>query len=289
MVEISRNSKVIDFISAKNVTNFINHIPQLEKELNEILAEEYEYYDEVFDSLLAAYHYFNYIGESNCLNGLDGSITLLYNKTQSDLFSIYQCCRSGCLYQAGVILRSLLETLFITKFIYQDYDDRVELYRGSIHLDLFDFLSVEEKESAQDSLKEDYIINRSWYAKLLEQIITSDDELKNKYKNKTSIKALAGVVGMEEEYITFYSFLSKLVHGSIGSGSLHLINEEMAFHLNFKPEILCMIITKTITYASDFVKTISYSLLETPIITESEKVMESLASYIQLLYDTHNQ
>jgi D-serine dehydratase len=80
-------------------------------------------------SLLENYYYFlSFIGDEGILNDSHKSIMGIAAKTTSDVGGIYRLIQTGFPVQARAVLRTLLETAITTKFIYQDYQNRLPLY-----------------------------------------------------------------------------------------------------------------------------------------------------------------
>ena len=107
---------------------FTSYIDELENKFDDLLTQKSNEYDQPLYLLKTYYMYMCFVADHPVLNKRHRTDKILFAKTSTDLFGIYNCLKSGCIYQALVIFRGLVETNVTTKFIYQDYNYRSHLY-----------------------------------------------------------------------------------------------------------------------------------------------------------------
>ncbi|MFC3745730.1 DUF5677 domain-containing protein [Paenibacillus sp. GCM10012306] len=137
--------------------------------------------------LLTYYYFLNYLADSSILDAEQGSY-LLASKASTDLFTIYNCLKNGCVHQASLIFRSLFETAVTTTFIYDDFKNRMQLFMDSKYIEKYlaikrDSSIIPVSEHAEINrtyhrIKHKYIPRSNWYSKLLLSIINKDAKLK---------------------------------------------------------------------------------------------------------------
>jgi hypothetical protein len=180
-------------------------------------------FDDGLHLLLTYYYYMNYIADCGILSGSHQGTLLLASKTTSDLLGIYSCLKSGCVHQSSTLIRSLFETAVATKFIYVDYEKRVNLFYNFKYIEQYnrmlkDPTTIEVYKQAEikrkyQQFKSDYIPRSSWYCNLLLSIIENSPTLRRKHKRPT-LSALCDVIEMNEDYHRVYDSLSLTTHGS---------------------------------------------------------------------------
>lgn len=198
------------------------YIQDLELRFPEWLEGQAQENDTSLYLLLTYYYFLNYLADSSTLDAEQGSY-LLASKASTDLFAIYSCLRNGCVHQASLILRSLFETAVTTTFIYDDLENRMQLFMDSKYIEKYQAIKrdssiIPESEHAEiirmyRRIKHKYTPRSSWYSKLLLSIIDEDAKLRSKYR-KPTFKALCEVVQMNDDYDRLYGSLSLTVHGS---------------------------------------------------------------------------
>lgn len=212
--------------------DFNTTIDSIDKEFRPYIDNYHEKFDEwinkeaqTFDDflyLMKTYYYFmTYTVDKNYLSNAHRATKTLYSKATNDLLAIHNCLKSGSLHQAYTILRSLLETTALTKFIYQKPDQRLDLYYNYRFFELQpkfkdmnhpNFNKINEEYLKH---KHNYTPYREWYDKELRHEINSKLEFKKlRTKNKMTFKKICIVVGMENDYNLMYSSLSHSTHST---------------------------------------------------------------------------
>lgn len=107
---------------------FKKYLENIEPKLKLWIDGQQSSIDDVLHLLLTYYYYFNFVADSRILTGAHHGTLMLASKTATDLLATHLCLSNGCIFQASVILRSLFETAVTTKFIYQDFNARMELF-----------------------------------------------------------------------------------------------------------------------------------------------------------------
>lgn len=202
---------------------FSRYLENLEGKFDDFLLKKATEYEQPLYLLKTYYMYMCFIADKPLLSSRHSTDKILFSKTATDIFGIYNCLKSGCVYQALVIFRSLIETNVTTTFIYQDYEYRSQLYYDHSYMEKYQQYKKNPQSIRQseiiilkkkfDEIKYKYSNNSFWYTKLLKEIIKKDTHIARKHKRPT-IRAMADVAGMLEEYDNMYSIISKATHGS---------------------------------------------------------------------------
>ncbi|UXJ68189.1 DUF5677 domain-containing protein [Lysinibacillus fusiformis] len=212
------------FELSKIEKEFNSYLEQLEEQFEILLINKAAENDQPLYLLKTYYMYMCFIADKPLLNQRHPTDKILFAKTSTDLFGIYNCLKSGCIYQALVIFRGLLETNVTTKFIYQEYEYRSHLYYDHKYMEKYQQYKkkpenvrqseIEMIKKKYNEIKNKYNYNSFWYTKLLKEIIQKDAKLNHKHKGRPTIRAMADVAGILDEYDSMYSMMSKATHGS---------------------------------------------------------------------------
>ncbi|WP_240421806.1 DUF5677 domain-containing protein [Paenibacillus periandrae] len=246
---------------------FITYLDKMQIDFPVWLDARYLEYEEPLHLLLTYYYFLNYIADEGVLFGNHRGTLLLASKTITDLLGVYSCSKSGCIHQASTITRSLFETVVATKFIYLDYEQRIDLFYDFKYIEQHQRLQkdqtaieaymYEEIERKYQEIKFNYNPKSSWYSKLLLKIIQSDPRLRGKHR-KATLRALCDAVDMNEDYDRIYSSLSLTVHGSpvldhlfVENGNFtaapvfnSLVFTQSSLAMNYAHKIFCLILER---------------------------------------------
>ncbi|MDP9577368.1 UNVERIFIED_ORG: hypothetical protein J2X74_003185 [Bacillus sp. 1751] len=244
---------------------FSSYLEELDEKFSNVLLDKSTEYDQPLHLLKTYYMYMCFIADKPILNERHVTDKILFAKTSSDIFGIYNCLKNGCIYQSLVIFRGLLESSVTTKFIYQDYVHRSQLYYDHKYMEKYqqykkkpetvrkaDIKTITKK---YNEIKDKYSFYSFWYTKLLKEIIQKDTNLKSKHKRPT-IRAMADVAGMLEEYDSTYSSVSKATHGSSLLEHLFVQDSRLTTSPNYDKQWIDNIIGLSINYAHSTLKTI---------------------------------
>ncbi|WP_156289489.1 DUF5677 domain-containing protein [Oceanobacillus salinisoli] len=244
---------------------FNNYVQGLENKFDDLLSKKAEEYDQPLYLLKAYYMYMCFIADKPYLNKRHDTDKILFAKTSTDIFGIYNCLKSGCIYQALVIFRGLLETNVTTQFIYQDYDYRTQLYYDHKYMEKYQQYKKKPETVRKSEIKmikkkyheivHKYQYNRQWYTKLLRDIINKDNELKRKYRNP-SIRAMADAGGMLDAYDSMYSMMSKATHGSSVLEHIFIQDSRLTTSPNYSDRWFNSTIGLSVQNAHNILKTI---------------------------------
>lgn len=244
---------------------FSSYLEYLEGQFDELLVNKSAKYDQPLYLLKSYYMYLCFIADKSFLNKRPTTDKILFAKTSTDIFGIYNCLKSGCVHQALVIFRGLIETNVNTKFIYQDYNYRTKLYYDHKYMEKYQQFKknpssvpkeeIEFTKKKYYELKYKYKYNSFWYTKLLIDIIKNDGKLNNKHKNPT-IRAMADSAGMLEEYDRMYSLLSKATHGSSLLEHLFIQGNRLTTSPNFDMRLFNSIVGLSIQNGHNVLNTI---------------------------------
>lgn len=195
------------------------YIEELEARFDEALKERGEESKDVFHFLRHYYMFLGFIIDKGIFKDEHDGVKGIITKVSTDLHAILNCLKSGCIYQAGVILRSLFETTLNTSFIYQDFSKRIDLYYNYKYIvqykNLNDDVPILQQniiEVKYHQFKKDYT-GWHWYEKELHKEINSSQKLKRE-KRKPNLRTMAIVTELEDYYNMLYKTLSFSVHGS---------------------------------------------------------------------------
>ncbi|MDJ1473918.1 DUF5677 domain-containing protein [Bacillus sp. LS15-K4] len=244
---------------------FASYLEELEEEFDKLLISKSAQYDQPLHLLKTYYMYMCFIADKPFLNKRHPTDKILFAKTSTDIFGIYNCLKSGCIYQALVIFRGLVETNVTTKFIYQDYTHRTQLYYEHKYIEKYQQyeknpetvreVDIEVITKKYYEIKDKYSRNSFWYTKSLKEIIQKDTKLKSKY-NRPTIRAMADVAGMLDEYDSTYSMTSKATHGSSLLEHLFVRENRLTTSPNYDEEWFNNILGLSVHYAHGILKTI---------------------------------
>jgi hypothetical protein len=208
-------------------------------------------------SILETYFLFlSFIADSKVLDGCHPSVLGIAAKTGTDVGAILRCLEGGFPFQARTILRSLFEGAITTKFIFDDFEKRIEWFHD--YKDYVQFLMINKKPHAIleserhylahrfEEIKDRYVPFADWYYKLLIELRRNDPKI----PKKPSIKGLAIAAGMETDYEQMYDTLSLAIHSS--PVVHHLFQNETgkyALELKFHRALAKTVIPLTVHYA----------------------------------------
>ncbi len=211
----SGHRKVLDEIDGE----LNDYIQELELRFDEVIQERREESEDVFSFLKHYYMFIGFVADKGVFGKEHDGVKGIVAKISTDLHAILNCLKSGCIYQAGVILRSLFETTVNTSFIYQDFHKRIELYYNYKYVIQYKNLGDDVPISQQNIIKAKYhqvkndYTGLNWYEKELKKVINSRSDLKRK-KRKPNLRTMAIITGLEDYYNMLYKTLSFSVHGS---------------------------------------------------------------------------
>lgn len=159
----------------------------------------------------------------------DGGLQI-FSKSTKDLWAIYTLMLNGCLPQAVSIIRSLFETTVYTKYIFQDYHKRMDLFENYTHVELYYSLkknktTLPNKEDEQqitsnfEKVKSNYVGNKPWYFKAVLEDIKNHPIYKNHKFITPSFHTMCKLLGenYENMYKSLYSVSSNIIHGNSAS------------------------------------------------------------------------
>jgi len=244
---------------------FSSYLEVIEGQFDKLLVNKSEEYDQSLYLLKTYYMYLSFIADQPLLDKRHATDKILFAKTSTDIFGIYNCLKNGSIVQALIIFRGLVETNVTTKFIHRDYNYRSQLYYDHKYMEKYQQikknLSIVPKEEIEftkkkyHELKDKYKYNSFWYTKLLIDIIKNDGKLSNKHKNPT-IRAMADSAGMLEEYDRMYPLLSKATHGSSLLEHLFIQGNRLTTSPNFDMSLFNSIVGLSIQNGHNVLKTI---------------------------------
>lgn len=241
----------------------------VEKEFQEYSKSLLDPYDKLMDinqlkvrtdiAYLEVYYFFlNFVADKEIMNYRHRTEQILYAKISSDLLGILTNLSVGCISQAMIILRSMLETTIYAKFINEKPDVRLNLYADfSIvqkqKLNERDNRSDEDIKRQYELIKHKYDENNQWYTKHLLEIIRSNSAYRNK---KPSIRTLSFIVGMQEDYDKLYTVLSQAGHGNAILENIFIQNGRFNASPTYLPYWNDLIARMSVNYASKGIKSI---------------------------------
>jgi hypothetical protein len=244
-------------------------ITEVEKEFQEYSKTLLDPYDKSMEinqlkvrtdiAYLEVYYFFlNFIADKEIMNYRHRSEQILYAKISSDLLGILTNLSVGCISQAMIILRSLLETTIYAKFICEKPDVRLNLYAD---FSIVQKQKLNEKDGRTDDdlkrqfelIKHKYDVQKQWYTKHLLEIIRSSSAYRNK---KPSIRTLSFIIGMQDDYDKLYSVLSQAGHGNAILENIFIQNNRFNAAPTYLPYWNELIARMSVNYASKGIKSI---------------------------------
>lgn len=241
---------------------FEYYLSQVEKKFDSMLVKEKNLLDEHVYPVKELYLFINYLVDHNVFNRSHSGTKMFLAKTTSDLLAIYNCLNVGCPHQATQLVRSLFESDMNVQFIHGDFETRMELFYNHKYVQKYEKLNGNnngqlpqneyvELERNYNRIQRDYRPRSSWFTKHLEEIIRSDNSLRNR---RASLKTLSQVIGKEDFYNSIYATSSLATHGSSTLDHLFIDNGRFQSGPINDLNIIKPIIGSTLLFAIEILK-----------------------------------
>lgn len=203
-------------------SEFLPYLETVRDGFHKYIEDSQQKFEDEFYLFETHYLFLMYIADCNLLYETDNGIKTIISKVVNDEFAILSCLKAGCIYQASILLRTLLESLVNIAFIYQDFENRISLFNDHSHFEKYiksqedpTIVPDHEKDSLGKkyiTIKDKFVRSKSWYYKTVLEIIRRDPRFTR--NAQPSLKTLSKLTGYEDYYKSVYSSLSLAVHNS---------------------------------------------------------------------------